>query len=100
MTDFSTAVSAHPYIDALTSDGGAASALTDGATYDVDLHYSDNIGNAASTTVSRTGLFFAGSSTLPPTFARPAENGTSCTCWWYCATSKHQEHTGSCNWQC
>jgi hypothetical protein len=74
MTDFSTAVSAHPYIDALTSDGGAASALTDGATYDVDLHYSDNIGNAASTTVSRTGLFFAGSSTLPPTFARPAEN--------------------------
>jgi hypothetical protein len=37
---------------------------------------------------------------LPPTFARPAENGTSCTCWWYCATSKYQEHTGSCNWRC
>ena len=74
MDTLSTLASSASFMTSITSGGNAvASDLMDGATYDVLLRYVDQIENSEAT-VSASSIFFAGSTTLAPTFARPTEN--------------------------
>ena len=77
MSPFATMVSAPvsggAVVESVTSNSGTASNLVDGTTYDFNLRYVDEIGNTEATDATST-IFFAGSATLTPTFARPAAN--------------------------
>ena len=73
MDTLSTLAASAAFVTSITSANGVATNLVDGATYDILFRYVDLIGNVEATTSAST-IFFAGSTTLIPTFARPAEN--------------------------
>jgi hypothetical protein len=71
MSALSAVASSLTEVSSVTSNGGSAQDLVDGAVYSVEFEYRDTAGNTRSA-ITHTNVGFSGTSTLAPTMSNPS----------------------------